>query len=376
MRELRVAPRFGSKAEDSQCRFNLSSNDYLNLATDSRLIASAQSAVEQYGVGVASSRLVSGNTQAHDELENVLAEYLNRESSVVFGAGYLANLSLLSTLISRNDFVVADKFIHASLIDGIKLCGAKLQRFHHNDLNHLKNILVEASKARKPDQRGFLVVESVYSMDGDVAPLVELAELANQYELCLIVDEAHALGVFGNCGIGLSEELGISADVQVVTGTLSKSFGSYGGFVGVDENVKRYIVNKARPLIYNTALAPALMVAGIKAIEIVRTEKTLGTELLKRAEFFRTCLIKKGFIGLEKSVSQIIPLVVGDNHKALALAEKLNAEGLFVTAIRSPTVPEGTARLRLSVTLAHSENDLEEIAEIIAKVGNELGICG
>ncbi|WP_425399964.1 aminotransferase class I/II-fold pyridoxal phosphate-dependent enzyme [Aeoliella sp.] len=361
-RRLAVHP-----ADGAVCDFT--SNDYLNLSTHPDVVAAMQAGTM---VGSGASRLVSGTREIHQEFEQQLAAYFGKPAALVFGAGYLANLGLLSSYLGRNDTVFADRLVHASLIDGIQLSDARHQRFQHNDAAHLEQLLVKTGTTRKPGERWLVVVESVYSMDGDVAPLAAIAELAIEHDAQLLVDEAHALGVFGPAGRGVAAELDISDQVPLVTGTLSKAFGSYGGVVVASDFVRQLLVNRARPFIYNTALPPALLLAASESLRIIGSQAGLGDKLLELAAHFRRELHEQG-LEVGPSASQIVPVMVGDNQQAVQLAEALHERGILVKAIRPPTVPVGTARLRFSVTLAHNEQLLTHTAQAVAEAARSIG---
>ncbi|WP_197529224.1 aminotransferase class I/II-fold pyridoxal phosphate-dependent enzyme [Aeoliella mucimassa] len=349
---------------------NFSSNDYLNLSAHPAVLQAQQQAT---AAGSGASRLVSGTTEVHQQFEQQLAEYLDKPAAVICGAGYLANVSILTAWLRRSDTVFADRLVHASLIDGIQLSMAQHQRFRHNDLDHLEQLLTKRSANRQPDERWLVVVESIYSMDGDRAPLEAIAPLAAKFDAELLVDEAHALGVFGPAGQGVAAELGITDQVGILTGTLSKSFGSYGGIVAGSELLRRLVVNRARPFIYNTGLPPGVLLAAGESLRLMKAHPEFGPQLLALADHFRTELEKQG-LTVGPSTSQIVPVMVGDNELALALAERLQTAGTFVKAIRPPTVPEGTARLRFSITLAHHEALLTSTAEQVGHEARQLGL--
>ncbi|MDP6380797.1 MAG: 8-amino-7-oxononanoate synthase [Phycisphaerae bacterium] len=368
LRALRPLPAAGGKITvGGRTVLNFSSNDYLNLAGDERLKAGATEAVRKYGCGATASRLMSGSLDLHSLLEQRLAQFLGHEAALVFGSGYLANLGVLSALAGRGDHIFADKLSHASLLDGAALSKAGLHRYRHNDPNHLEVLL------RRCDGSGrkLIVAESVFSMDGDIAPVEELAGLAKAFDAILMIDEAHAVGVFGEGGSGLCRAC--AKGVDIVIGTLSKSLGGYGGLAACNEATRELLINRARSFIYSTALPPACLGSALAAIEIIRQEPDLGRQLLKRAEHFRALLGQLGFDTLT-SQSQIVPVLVGDNKKAMALSEALFGDGVLAVAVRPPTVPAGTARLRFSVTLAHEPDDLEVAAQALGRCAKKVGL--
>ncbi len=348
---------------------NLSSNDYLNLSLNTYLKDKSCDAVNVYGCGATASRLVSGNLDIHEELEEKLAELCGNEAALVFGSGFLANIGVMNVLAGKNDEVYADKLNHASLIDGVLLSGAKSFRYRHKDMNHLESLL----KKSKVTGKKIIVSDSIFSMDGDIAPIYELVFLAEKYDALLIIDEAHAVGVFGNGG-GICKKLGFAGIPDIVLGTLSKAFGGYGGFAVCSDRMRKYMVNKVRSFIYSTGLPPGCIGSAIAAVDLMNEDPDMGKVLLKRTEKFHSLLVSLGF-GVQKFESQILPLHVGGNNEAVEFSRKLFEKyHILAVAIRPPTVPPGTARLRLSVSLAHEDEDLEKAAVNIRKCADELGI--
>ncbi len=345
---------------------NLSSNDYLDLANDRRLKDAAIKATNECGTGATASRLMAGNLALHDELESKLARLCATEEALVFGSGFLGNLGVLNAIARRQDMIIADKLNHASLIDGMVISGAKNLRYAHNDMSALKKIL----ETKLPENGiPIIVSDTIFSMDGDLAPVADLIELAKKYRAMLVLDEAHAIGVFGHGG-GVVRELGMSHEVDFIMGTLSKSLGSYGGFAACSAVLKKYLINSARSFIYSTGLPPSVMASGIAAIDVLDEEPGLGKKLLELTKYFKDSLASYG-IRDEISDSQIVPVMIGDNHETLRIAKILREEKILATAIRPPTVPQGTSRLRMSVTLGHSESDLSEVAALISKSLNK-----
>lgn len=343
---------------------NLASNDYLGMATDEDIIAAAARALSQDGAGAAASRLVTGTLPAHVALERELAEFLGQPRALVFGSGYLANLGVLDALCDRRSVVFGDRLNHASLIDGVRLAGARLQRYRHNDCDHLVELLRRHGFA--DGRRPIIVTDSVFSMDGDQARLADLATIAAEHDALLVVDEAHALGVLGPRGRGLCADAGIQADV--ITGGFGKALGGYGGFAATSEPLAEYFINRARTLIYSTGLPPASVASVHAALRRIRDRQgELGITLMQRVRAFRDAL---GAAGLElaEPESAILPIPVGDNHRAVAMAEALHDRGIICSAIRPPTVPAGTARLRATVTLGHSPDRLAEAANAFGEV--------
>jgi 8-amino-7-oxononanoate synthase len=361
LRRTTAWPQAGGaiRLEDGRTLVNLSSNDYLGLARDARVVARAAEALARWGAGACASRLMCGTLDVHEELERALATLCGTGAALVFSSGFGTNAGLLPALAGRDDLLFLDRLVHASLVDGARLSGATLVRFPHSDVEALAR-LVERTPCRG---RRIIVCESVYSMDGDIAPLVALEALARNVDAALVVDEAHALGIFGGGG-GLCRALGVRPDV--VVGTLGKALGSVGGFVACDPELRTYLLNRCRTFIFATALAPASAAAALGAVERISAAPGLGDALLSRAGRFQEALAECG-LSVPALGTQIIPVHVGGNADALALAARLRQDGLLVTAVRPPTVPIGTARLRLSVTLAHEPAILERVAETIGR---------
>lgn len=369
-RELRSRPSTGARwpAADGGNRLNFSSNDYLGLANDPRLCDAACDAVRRWGCGATASRLMAGHLELHAELEAHLATWLGAESALVFGSGYLANLGLVSCLAQSGAALFMDRLNHASLIDGARLANVRIHRYAHADPDALDALL----RTRERDaHRRIVLTESVFSMDGDAAPLRDLARVCIRHGAGLVVDEAHALGVFGPHGAGCWSALAASGQAEDVplirVGTFSKALGSYGGFVAGPAALIQLLVNRARGFIYSTALPPAALGAAVEALAILGREPDLGARLRERAAGFRAALRQQG-LSLPDAQSPIVPVLLGENARALAVSQALDARGVVCTAIRPPTVPPGTARLRFSVTLGHTPAELRQAAATVARV--------
>jgi glycine C-acetyltransferase/8-amino-7-oxononanoate synthase len=370
LREVREYPSAGGIVRmDGREYLNFSSNDYLDLANNAHVKVVAQLLLKKLGSGAGASRLVTGTLTCHTELEKRLADLKGYPTALVFGSGYLANVGLIPALVGKTDFVFADKLAHASIIDGAILSRARLHRFNHNNPEHLDGLLRKTPSAG----RRLLITESVFSMDGDIAPLRELAAVAENHNAMFMVDEAHSTGVFGPGGSGLVGECGLESRVAVSMATLSKALASYGGFVACSATMREFLVNRARAFIYTTAPPPAVIGAALGALDELKRRPGMGADLLERAAFFRTQLKAAG-LNVGSSASQIVPVIVGDSAKALALSQSLRKQGIIAAAIRPPTVPQGTARLRLSITLAHSKDDLAKAAGIIVGCAQAEGI--
>jgi len=360
LRALRTLPRAGSRFEiEGREYLNFSSNDYLSLSQDERVKRAAADAIFKWGTSASASRLVTGDLDIHSELETELASYLGEESALVFGSGFLTNVGVLTSLAGRNDQIFSDKLVHASLIDGVQQSRANHFRFKHNDIEDLQRLMEQNPSSAER----IIVTESVFSMDGDKAPLAEIVQVANHYNAILVIDEAHALGVFGS---GLLSTITVQPERLVIVGTLSKSLGSYGGFVACSNELRNYFINSARSFIYSTGLPPSSCAAALEALRIIQAER-LGGELLDRAKLFYLALDSLGEFLLPFE-SQIIPLIVKDNQRSLELSQSLYQKGIICSAIRPPTVPENTARLRFSINLAHTEEQLCRVADEIVRV--------
>lgn len=343
---------------------NFASNDYLDLAAHQTVKKAAADALARYGAGATASRLVCGTLELHHELERRLAAHKGYESALVFGTGYMANAGVIPRLAGRGDLILADRLVHASIIDAARLSGARLLRFRHNDPQHLEELL--RRQAEGPG-RCLIVTESVFSMDGDIAPLEEIAGIGERFGALLMADEAHSTGIFGPGGAGLVPALGLQDRVNICMGTLSKAFGGYGGYVACSPQMRSWLVHGSRAFIYTTAPPPAQIGAALGALDVLSTEPQRGTQLLENAAFFRALLRDAGLDTLD-SASQIVPVLIGENEKTLQVSAALLEKGIRVPAIRPPTVPAGTARLRFSVTLAHTRADLERTARIVREV--------
>ena len=363
-RRLRVLPNTGGRlAVDGQALLNFASNDYLDLSHHPALLDAARQALDTYGTGATASRLMCGHLACHEALEQALASFKGYEAALVFGSGYMANVGMIPALVERGDWIVADRLAHASILDGAILSRAELRRFHHNDPAHLEQLL----KQRPTSSRCLVVTESVFSMDGDLAPLKTIADVCERYGAMFLVDEAHATGVFGPCGEGVVSSQGLQAAVPLVMGTFSKAMGGYGGFTTCSSFVKPWFVNRARSFIFSTGLPPAVIGTAQGALDYLRHHPGLGVELLERAARFRQRLVTAGF-DVGTSASQIVPLRVGDAIQATALSDALRQQGILAPAIRPPTVRPGTSRLRFSVTLAHTDGDLDRVVDALVSL--------
>nr|WP_239576891.1 8-amino-7-oxononanoate synthase [Archangium primigenium] len=331
---------------------NFSSNDYLGLAGSPTVRAAAAAALEVHGVGSGASRLVVGDTSAHHRLEARLAAFERAEAVLVFNSGYAANVGTLQALVGPEDAVFSDALNHASLIDGCRLSRARTVVYPHADVEALARAL-----ATTPARRRLVVTDSVFSMDGDLAPLREISEVCQAEGAALLVDEAHATGVLGERGAGLCEALGLESVVDVRMGTLSKALGGLGAYIAASRPVVDLVLQRARPLVFSTALPAALCAAAEAAVDIAERDDVLRARLWRNIHRFSAGLRALGFIAEPRSA--VFPVIVGDAPRAVAASQALRARGLLVKAIRPPTVPEGTSRLRFCLSAAHTEGQLD-----------------
>ena len=349
---------------------NFSSNDYLGLANDPRLREAAIAAIREFGVGAGASRLISGTQSPHLRLERALAKWKGTEGALCFNSGYAAALGTMPALVSKSDVVLLDKLCHASLIDGAKLSGAILRVFPHNHLGKLESHL-EWARRGYPGKRILIVTESVFSMDGDRAPLRELVELKKRFGALLMLDEAHAVGVIGANGRGLAAAENLNEDVDVQMGTLSKALGANGGYICGSRNLIEWLINRARSFIYSTAPAPGIAAAALAAVNFLSSAEGEERRLLlwERIRSMRELLPGRGFNEESKAAtSAIFPWIVGDEQAALDLASALQNERFLVPAIRYPTVAKGSARLRVTVTASHEEDQIRSLCEAIKRL--------
>jgi len=337
---------------------SFSCNDYLNLSGHPAVIKAAITAAERYGVGAGASRLVTGNHPLYDELEDALARLKGTEAACVFGSGYLANIGIIPALMGDGDLIVLDELSHACIYAGAKLSGASVHRYRHCDVGHAEALLAEHRTAHA---RALIATDGVFSMDGDIAPLNALSQLGNRYDVWLLADDAHGLGVVGG-GRGSTFVNGSARspiDVPLQAGTLSKAVGAYGGYLCASQAVIDLMRTRARTFIYSTGLPPAIVAAAIAALDLIERDPAYAGEPLRKARLFTRAL------NLPEAQSAIVPVIVGDAGAALAASDILRDNGFLVIAIRPPTVPTGTARLRFAFTALHEDGDIARLAEIV-----------
>ena len=366
LRTIHAAP--GPEVElDGRRILMFASNNYLNLATHPKVAEAAINAIRRYGVGATASRLMSGSLPVHCELEERLAAFKGTEAALVFSTGYQANLGLVQTLAEDASVIYADRLCHASLIDACRLSKRTLRVFRHREVSQLRRLL-----ERQGQGAGLILTDGVFSMDGDLAPLPSLHNVAASNNAYLVVDDAHGTGVMGHEGRGTVEHFGLTGAALIQMGTLSKALGAFGGFVTGPRDLIEYLVNRARPFVYTTALPPAMAAAATAALDIVDTEPERRAELWRLRERLYQGLKTMGCETLN-SESPILPILVGDPSDALALSDHLFAHDIYAPAIRPPTVPSSSSRIRLSITAGHTSAQIDHLLEALAAVRTSNG---
>jgi len=355
---------------DSKEYINLCSNSYLSLHNHLEIVDAAKKATDLYGAGICSSRSVSGSIDLYKTLEREIAVYKDYPEALIFSNGYLANIGIISTLTEEDDVIFSDELNHSSLIHSMRLSRAKKVVYRHRDVENLEEKIKEEKNRRG---KFFVVTETIFSMDGDIAPLKEIYELKKKYDLIVIVDDAHGTGVFGDKGTGIEEVFGLKGAFDIQMATFGKALGSYGAFVLSKDIVIEYLINRARTFMYTTALPPSALGASIKALQIIKNDVTYKHALWENIEYFRKKLVEAGF-NLKDSVGPIIPIVVGDDKDAVRMQEALLKKGIFIQAIRPPTVPKGTSRLRLTIVKGLSKDELDYAAFCIIEAGKDIGL--
>jgi 8-amino-7-oxononanoate synthase len=346
----------------------LCSNNYLGLADHPRVREAAAEAALREGAGAGASRLISGNMAPHGELERRLAAFKGYEEALLFGSGYLANLGAIAALARRGGVVFSDELNHASIVDGCRLSRSETFVYRHADLEHLEWGLCKAG-----ERASLIVTDGLFSMDGDVAPLAGLIELARRHECRLMVDEAHATGAFGPGGRGTVAAAGLSGEVDLAVGTLGKALGSYGAYVCAGRELREYLLNTARPFVFSTALPPPTLAAATAALDVLEAEPERVMRLGVNAASLREALAAEG-LDTGDSRTQVVPLAVGEPEPAMELCERLLARGVFAQGIRPPTVPPGSSRLRFSVMATHEPAELRRAAKLTGAAARDLGL--
>lgn len=351
-----------------------SSYSYLGLLKHPEINKAAKEATEEFGTGTHGVRVLAGTTSLHTKLEKKMAEFIGTEDSIAYSSGYVANLSTISTLLGRHDVVITDKLSHASIIDGCTLSHAKFRRFRHNDMADLENNLKQADKEGLKGR--MVVVDAVYSMDGDVCPLPELLEICKKYNALLVVDEAHSLGVMGENGRGVTEYFGIDPkEIDLYSGSLSKTIPAVGGYVAGKKNTINFLRHHARGFVFSAALPPGTVAAAIRSLEIIDEESWRHKKLRENINYFIDNLNMMGYDTLNTK-SSVIPIIIGEEAPTLELTALLHRDGMFVSPILPPAVPVKTCRLRANVIASHTKEDLDFALNLLENHGKELGIIG
>lgn len=350
---------------------NLSSNNYLGLATDQRLKDAASEALHKYGVGAGAVRTINGTLELHVQLEKKLAEFKHTEAAIAYQSGFNCNMAAISAVMDKNDAILSDELNHASIIDGCRLSRAKIIRFNHSDMDDLRAKAKEATESGQYN-KVMVITDGVFSMDGDIAKLPEIVEIAEEFDLITYVDDAHGSGVLGD-GAGTVKHFGLSDKVDFQIGTLSKAIGVVGGYVAGKQELIDWLKVRSRPFLFSTSLTPADIAACIKAIEILMDSTELNKRLWENANYLKQGLSKLGF-NIGESETPITPCIIGDEVKTQEFSKRLNDEGVYAKSIVFPTVPKGTGRVRNMPTAAHTTEMLDKAIAIYEKVGKEMGI--
>jgi glycine C-acetyltransferase len=370
-RQLRVldGEQLPTARFDGRTVVNLSSNNYLGLATHPRLREAALKAIRELGVGSASVRTIAGTMTIHEELERRLAEFKRTEASIVLQSGFAANLGVIGSILEEGDVVISDELNHASIIDGIRLTKAARKIYAHRDMDSLRQVLEESKDFAKK----LVITDGIFSMDGDIAPLPGIASLAEEYEAIFMVDDAHSSGVLGQNGRGSIDHFGLHGRVDIQVGTLSKAIGAMGGYVAGSQRLRELLIHRARPLLFSTSHPPSVAATCIAALDVLLDEPERIEKLWENARYFKESLKALGF-NTGQSETPITPVIVGKGALAMKLSDRLFEEGVFAQGIGYPTVPEEKSRVRTIVTAVHSGSELDRALEAFEKVGKELGI--
>lgn len=372
LRTMESAPDARVQIE-SRSLIMCASNNYLGLANHRRLIDAACNAIRVFGTGSSGSRLITGNTVLHEQLESQLAGLKRTEAAILFNTGFMANLAVLSTLLGEGDVIFSDELNHASIIDGCRLSKANIVVYRHNDMADLEKKLLQRV-GHSGNSRMLIVTDGVFSMDGDIALLPDIVELADRFEAWVMVDDAHATGVLGAHGGGTADYYGLPPEkVHVQLGTMSKALGAEGGFVAGSQLLVDYLRNRARPFIFSTALSPSVIASAGTAVELVSNEPERRVRLHEIAHRVRDGLSYLGFQVLPGE-TPIIPVILGDPERAVEFGQRLEVNGVFASAVRPPSVPPGTSRIRLTVMATQTDADIAQILNAFTRVGQELGV--
>jgi len=354
---------------DGHRKVMIGSNNYMGLTHDPRILEAAKAALDKYGSGNTGSRFLNGNLDIHDQLEDELAAFVGKEAGLVFSTGYQTNLGTIGALVGRGDTVYLDKFDHACIQDGARLGFGDVQRFRHEDQDQLEHLL----SSTREDRGKLIVVDGVYSMEGDIADLPAFTALAKKYDAGLIVDDAHSLGVLGATGAGTAEHFGLTDEVDIITGTFSKSLASIGGFIGANAEIVDYLRNNARALIFSASIPPASVATVLKALEIIRTEPERRERLWANTHKMMDGLRSIGF-DIGATETPIVPIEIGPRDKTFQIWKALFEEGVFTNPVVPPAVPEGSCRLRTSYMATHTDDQLDFVLEKLERVGKQFGV--
>jgi glycine C-acetyltransferase len=355
---------------DGKRVLNLCTNNYLGFANHPKLKAAAKAAIDQYGVGPAAVRSIAGTQTLHRQLEQKLAAFKGVEDTISVQSGLLANQAVIPTITTADDVIFSDELNHASIIDGTRLSKAKVVRYKHNDVADLEAKLKSETAARNR----LIITDGVFSMDGDIAPMKEIVEIAEKYNALTMTDDAHGEGVLGRAGRGIADHFGLHGRVDIEIGTLSKAFGVVGGYIAGKKAIVEYLRQRARPFLFSSAVTPADVAACIAAVDILAESGELVEKLWANTKYFKDKMKALGF-DLGESVTPIAPVMIGDTHKARALSQKLFENGVFTMAIGFPTVPKGKERLRVMISATHSTEDLDFAVKAFEKAGKEASVC-
>ena len=355
---------------DSKKVLNFCSNNYLGLANHPKLQEAAQAAIKKYGVGPAAVRTIAGTMDIHNELEERIAKFKGAEAAVTFQSGFAANLGTIQALVGKKDVIFSDEFNHASIIDGCRLSGARIVRFAHCDPNHLELVIKENEDTY---EKAIIITDGVFSMDGDIAPLDRLQEIAEEHDTLLAVDDAHGEGVLGKGGRGIVDHFNLHGKVDIEIGTFSKAFGVIGGVVSGNAVIIDWLKHRGRPFLFSSAMTPPDVAACIAAVDILESSTEYVDKLWKNAEYFKSEMTKSGF-DIGHSATPITPIMLGEAPLAQKMSKDLFENGIFATPIGYPTVPKGKARIRVMISAAHSHEDLDQGLEKFIQSGKDLGV--
>lgn len=362
-------PQSATMVIDGRKVVQFSSNDYLGLANHARLKAAAQEAIENYGSGSGASRLVSGNLSLNGQLEKKIAHLKGQESGLLFSTGYMANLGIVNAIVGEGDAIFSDQLNHASIVDACRMSKADTKVYPHRDMESLEEVLRQSGQYRQK----LLVTDGVFSMEGDIAPLPDLVNLADRYECMLMVDDAHATGVLGANGGGTGEHFGLEDKIDISMGTFGKALGAFGAFAAGDRTLRLFLINRARSLMFTTGLPPAVIASALAALKVLEEEPALRGKLWENTHFFRKEIERLGFPTI-KGETPIIPLLIGDAALTMRMGEMLFEKGFFMQGIRPPTVPQGSSRLRITIMATHTGEQLENALDALKGVGKQLGL--